>query len=183
MLVAICYPMRLIVMRQSHSQKSRATAELRIVDSPEVRALERGDANRLWDPTHGINPFFLAPPDGLFQRNDESGHRRNGPQYMKNLEGTTVNLQSRLSSGLRFLTVRCSQVCDKWEVVGYLSEGGFGRGWKCLDQSTGLHVFMKTFRTAKDREPTADSDYEGRHESGLQREISALLHPRVSNRR
>eukprot|EP00035_Acanthoeca_spectabilis_P017703 m.372292 g.372292 ORF g.372292 m.372292 type:complete len:455 (+) comp16688_c0_seq14:2906-4270(+) len=133
--------------------KHCATVVLRTDLSPEIRANERGDASRFWKPEDGENPICISPPAGLFQKSGQSGSNKKDPEYMKTFVG--------------------AMVCGTWRITEYLSEGGSGRGWECVHETTRQRGFLKTFRTAEDR--GIDST---KHERALQREIEALLHPR-----
>lgn len=139
----------------------------------------------MWKPRDGVNPFSVSPPEGFLQRNARSGYSKDDPKYMENVMGTLVIAQCFVQCGATGLLIAMHwQVCGKWQITGYLSEGGFGRGWKGKTLTTGQPVFLKTFRSAKDRYPNVDPDQEAnvrkQHEISLKREIEALEHARVS---
>jgi serine/threonine protein kinase len=64
-------------------------------------------------------------------------------------------------------------LAERFEIVGYIESGSFGRGWRATDkEQPGKHVFIKTFRSAQDRPTKGNAS---KHEEMVKKEIDTEL--------
>lgn len=153
--------------RERELKRTKGTAVPLVVCTklePWQRALERADVVRYG--SRGAEAVTFMPPDEVFRGGSGPG------------KDSTVNEQK---TPFRFVG---ATLCDRYQITAYIQSGGFGRGWEGKDLKTGEKLFIKTFRSAKDRAPKRvrltpeqEAKMQASQEGAVRKEIEVLLHP------
>lgn len=115
----------------------------------------------------------VIPDDSLFQRDGSFEVRQSstGLEYWAYKHMLTRHLGA-YPKGLTEFWVG-TRLGDQFTIVKHIEAGGYGRGWVAVDGVTGRQVFLKTFRSGRDRPLGSPSlDY---HVAMVEKEVDIVM--------